>query len=136
MNYLNYIPNHLGLSGMFTPQSQGGLGLSSLYSGIKQNPANVPNSGIFSDPFGTAMSGNQTGTLQPYVNRMTQNASNALYSGLLNYQPQPMISGGAGGQNISTQVPQVFNIPSALQGMMGGQGLNFGNRSWMKQGGQ
>lgn len=91
--------------------------------------------GMFSDPFSTAMSGTQSGTLQPYVNRMTQNASNALYGGLLGYQPQSMMAGNAGGTPINSTVPQGFNIPSALQSMMGGQGLNFGNRSWMQGGG-
>lgn len=100
------------------------------------NTTNISNTRMFGDPFGTAMSGGQSGTLQPYVNRMTQNASNALYGGLLNYQPQSMIAGNAGGTPQNSTVPQGFNIPSALQSMMGGQGLNFGNRSWMKQGGQ
>jgi len=126
----NYIPNHLGLAGMFLPQSRGGVQNLGLSSGTGQ-PTATPNMGMYSDPFGTAMSGNQTGTLQPYINRMTQMGSNALYGGLLGYSPQSMISGSAGGDNIATQVPQGFNIQSALQNYMGGQGLNFGNRSWM-----
>ncbi len=91
------------------------------------------NGSMFQNPFGTAMSGTKSGTLQPYVNRMTQNASNALYGGLLGYQPQSLIAGDAGGTQQNSTVPQ-FNMPSAL-----GQGLNFtgfGNRSWMNQGGQ
>jgi len=97
-------------------------------------PQQPLNNGMFGDPFGTAMSGGQSGTLQPYVNRMTQNASNALYGGLLNYKPQSMIAGNAGGTPVNPQAPQGFNIPSALQGMQNGQGLNFGNRSWMNRG--
>lgn len=88
-------------------------------------------SGMYKDPFGTASSGGQSGTLQPYVNRMTQNASNALYGGLLGYSPQSMVAGDAGGTPQNSTVPQ-FNIPSALSKF--GNGLNFtgfGNRSWM-----
>lgn len=85
-------------------------------------------SSMFGNPFGTVMSGTQSGTLQPYVNRMTQNASNALYGGLLNYQPQSLIAGDAGGTPVNSTAPQ-WNLPSMLGG------LNFGNRSWMNQGG-
>lgn len=88
-------------------------------------------SGMYNDPFGTAMSGTKSGTLQPYVNRMTQNASNALYGGLLGYSPQSMVAGDAGGTPVNSTAPQ-FNIPSALSQY--GNGLNFtgfGNRSWM-----
>ena len=91
-------------------------------------PYNLPE--VFRDPFGTAMSGNQTGTLQPYVNRMNQNASDALYGGLLNYQPQSMIAGNAGGTPQNSSVPQGFNIPNELLNFKG-----FGNRSWMNQNG-
>jgi hypothetical protein len=87
------------------------------------------------DPFGTAMSGNQSGTLQPFVNKMTNQASNALYGGLQSYQPQPMQSGNAGGQTIQTEVPQ-FSMPPAMQSMMQGQdggGFGFGKRAWMKE---
>lgn len=86
---------------------------------------------MYGDPFGTAMSGTKSGTLQPYVNRMTQNASNALYGGLLGYSPQSMVAGDAGGTPQNSSVPQ-FNLPSAIP--QTGQGLNFtgfGNRSWM-----
>ncbi len=85
------------------------------------------------NPFTSAMSGTQSGTLQPYINRQTQQASNALYGGLLNYQPQQMQAGNAGGQATPSQVPQGFNLPSAIpQGLLsGGQ---FGNRSWMNRG--
>jgi len=86
---------------------------------------------MYGDPFGTAMSGTQKGTLQPYVNRMTQNASNALYGGLLGYSPQSIVAGDAGGTPVNSTPPQ-FNLPSAIP--QTGQGLNFtgfGNRSWM-----
>lgn len=65
------------------------------------------------DPFGSAMSGTKSGTLQPYVNRMTQNANNALYGGLLGYQPQSIVAGDAGGTPVNSTPPQ-FNIPCCL----------------------
>lgn len=67
-------------------------------------------------------------SLQPYINRMTQQASDALYGGLLGYQTQPMQSGQAGGQTIQTNIPQ-WGLPSSMpkEG-----GFGFGNRSWMK----
>jgi len=89
------------------------------------------NSGMWNNPFATAMSGTQSGTLQPYVNRMTQNANRALYGGLLGYQPQPIVAGDAGGTPVNSTPPQ-FNMQSAIPQQ--GQGLNFtgfGNRSWM-----
>ena len=101
---------------------------------IKTTPPINPiqqSSGMYQNPFSTAMSGTQSGTLQPYVNRMTQNANNALYGGLLGYKPQSIVAGDAGGTPVNSTPPQ-FNIPSALQGY--GNGLNFtgfGNRSWM-----
>ena len=98
-------------------------------SSDSSNTTPSTDSGMYGDPFGTAMSGTKSGTLQPYINRMTQNASNALYGGLLGYQPQSLIAGDAGGTPQNSTVPQ-FNMPSSL-----GQGLNFtgfGNRSWMK----
>jgi hypothetical protein len=93
------------------------------------------------NPFSSAMSGDKAGTLQPYINRQTQQGSNALYGGLLNYQPQQMQAGDAGGQATPSQVPQGFNIPSAIPqgllsggGMGGGMGGMFGKRSWMNRG--
>jgi hypothetical protein len=78
------------------------------------------------DQFSSAMSGGKSGTLQPYVNRMTQDANKALYGGLLNYQPSPIVAGDAGGVPVNSTPPQGFNLQSAL--------LNseFGKRSWMK----
>lgn len=104
------------------------------YSGLGNQSANNGSGnsqGMYGDPFGTAMSGTQSGTLQPYVNRMTQNASNALYGGLLDYKPQSLIAGDAGGTPVNSTAPQ-WNLPSSIGGV--GQGLNFtgfGNRSWM-----
>jgi hypothetical protein len=101
------------------------------------------NTGMYSDPFGTAMSGTQKGTLQPYVNRMTQNASNALYGGLLGYQPQSMVAGNAGGTPVNSTVPK-WRLPSAIPtpnqgqvGLLGSQANQqpqgiFGNRAWME----
>lgn len=103
------------------------IGTSNTSTNTNQSNLN----GMYSDPFGTAMSGTKSGTLQPYVNRMTQNASNALYGGLLGYSPQSMVAGDAGGTPVNSTAPQ-FNIPSALSQY--GNGLNFtgfGNRSWM-----
>ena len=98
---------------------------------------------MYQDPFGTAMSGTQKGTLQPFINRNTQLSSNALYGGLLGYQPQSMVAGNAGGTPVNSQVPQ-WRLPSAIptpnQGQIGllGPQANpqqqmgiFGNRSWM-----
>jgi hypothetical protein len=87
--------------------------------------------GMFSDPFSTAMSGTKSGTLQPFINRNTQLANNALYGGLLGYQPQQLKAGDAGGTPISPTPPQ-FNIPSAIP--QGPQGLlgSFGKRAWME----
>lgn len=51
------------------------------------------------NPFTGAMSGTQSGTLQPYVNHQTDLASQALNGGLLNYHPQSFQSGAAGGSN-------------------------------------
>jgi hypothetical protein len=100
-------------------------------------------SSIFADPFSTAMSGNEKFSLQPYINRMTQNASNALYGGFLNYKPQSMVAGNAGGTPINSTVPN-WHLPSAIptpnQGQVGligsqanqqPQGI-FGNRAWME----
>lgn len=113
-------------------------GFDKMLLGYRQNPANptqplpqTPASGMWSNPFSTAMSGTQTGTLQPYVNRMTQNANQALYGGLLGYSPQPIVAGDAGGTPVNSTPPQ-FNLQSAIPQQ--GQGLNFtgfGNRSWM-----
>jgi hypothetical protein len=105
-------------------------------------------SGMFANPFTTASSGGVQGTLQPYINRMTQNASNALYGGLLGYRPQSMIAGNAGGTPQNSRVPQ-WMLPSAIPtpnqgqiGLLGPQANNyqsldqqqpvFGKRSWME----
>jgi hypothetical protein len=127
---MNYVNNALGLAGNFLPQSQGGIGPNPTYNQpVASAPTFSPYSG---DPFGSAMSGTKKGTLQEYINRMTQQGSNALYGGLLNYQPQSMMAGNAGGTPQPSQVPQ-FNLPSAIpQGLLSG----FGNRSWMNQGAQ
>jgi hypothetical protein len=98
---------------------------------------------IFANPFSTAMSGTETGTLQPYVNRMTQESSDTLYGGLLGYQPQSMVAGNAGGTPINSTVPDWY-LPSAIPkmpknpaGLLGTpdnqilQGI-FGNRAWMR----
>lgn len=113
-----------------------------------QQPSNNNATGIFGNPFGTASSGTEKGTLQPYINRQNQMASNALYGGLLGYQPQSMIAGSAGGIPQNSQVPQ-WSLPSAIPtanqgqvGLLGPQANNymnmnmqqpiFGNRSWME----
>jgi hypothetical protein len=63
--------------------------------------------------------------LQEYINRNTQNASDALYGGLLNYSPRSLIAGNAGGTPQNSSVPN-FNIPAGLLN------ASFGQRSWMK----
>jgi hypothetical protein len=111
------LPNQMGLYGGSAPRGV-------LPAAIQ---AKQPTStGMFGDPFGTAMSGGVSGTLQPYVNRMTQNADNALNGGLLNYSPQSMEAGDAGGTPVNSTPPQGFNLQSAL---LNGE---FGKRSWMK----
>jgi len=90
--------------------------------------AGMPSTAIpsfFKNPFATAMSGTQQGTLQPYINSMTNNAYQALYGGLLGGGNPAMQSGNAGGQAMSFQAPQL-NLPSLLSNFQG-----FGNRSWM-----
>lgn len=84
-----------------------------------------PNLMPMAAPFTSAMSGTQSGTLQPYINQLTQQGSDALYGGLLNYQPQPMMAGAAGGVPQPSQVPQ-FNMP---QGLLDEQ--MFAPRPWM-----
>jgi len=124
---------HFSMSG-WIPDSWG-LGSGISQSNDTQNQLPTPTSyatSMFSNPFSTAMSGTQSGTLQPYVNRNTQLSSNALYGGLLGYSPQSQVAGDAGGTPQNSTVPQ-FNLPSAIPTT--GQGLNFtgfGNRSWMK----
>lgn len=133
MNFFNNSGGSLGYqnrNGTITDMF--GRALFQLNPQQSQQTAQPANTGMFGDPFGTAMSGNERGTLQPYVNRMTQNASNALYGGLLNYSPQSMVAGSAGGTPQNSTVPQ-FDIQSALKGM-NGQSLGFGNRSWMNRG--
>jgi hypothetical protein len=93
---------------------------------VQSAPTSGASTGMFGDPFGTAMSGMKSGTLQPYVNRMTQDANKALYGGLLNYQPSPIIAGDAGGTPVDSTPPQGFDLQSAL---LNGE---FGKRSWMK----
>jgi hypothetical protein len=93
---------------------------------METGSSSQPGTGMFGDPFGTAMSGTKSGTLQPYINRMTQNADNALNGGLLNYAPQSMVAGDAGGTPVNSTPPQGFNLQSAL---LNGE---FGKRSWMK----
>jgi hypothetical protein len=106
----------------------------------------MQSSGMFKDPFGTAMSGTQKGTLQPFINRNTSLANNALYGGLLGYQPQQLMAGDAGGTPVNPTPPQ-WNLPSAIpdasqaqMGLLGPQAANynnpqpkiFGNRAWME----
>jgi len=126
------IPNYLSINNI---QPIGGIQNS-------QTSSNT-NNGNLNNPFASASSGGVRGTLQPYINRMTQNASNALYGGLLGYSPQSMVAGNAGGTPQNSQVPQ-WRLPSAIptpnQGQIGLLGAQanpqqqmgvFGNRSWM-----
>lgn len=110
------------------------IGMANLNQGGGQGQQGAS---MYGDPFGTAMSGTQSGTLQPFINRNTQQASNALYGGLLGYQPQSVIAGDAGGTPQNSAVPN-WKLPSAIptpnQAQMGLLGPNqpmFGNRSWM-----
>lgn len=129
ISFMGYLPNGKRYFG--SPFARLSIGDESYFQQQPNSTLSNNVSGMYKDPFGTASSGGQSGTLQPYVNRMTQNASNALYGGLLGYSPQSMVAGDAGGTPQNSTVPQ-FNIPSALSQF--GNGLNFtgfGNRSWM-----
>jgi len=138
-------PGIAGLLGPFGYSGNFGTGGSGWQQPQLQAPPQTQaNTGMYGNPFGTAMSGTQKGTLQPYVNRMTQNASNALYGGLLGYSPQSLIAGNAGGTPVNSTVPS-WSLPSAIPtpnqgqvGLLGAQANNqqlpqgiFGNRSWM-----
>jgi hypothetical protein len=128
--------------------------LGNTYFGRPMTQAAVPapqqmmmqGNGMFGDPFGTAMSGTKSGTLQPFINRNTQLANNALYGGLLGYQPQQLVAGDAGGTPVNPTPPQ-WKLPSAIPnpnqaqvGLLGPQAANynqqekpiFGNRAWME----
>jgi hypothetical protein len=122
-----------------------GVGLAKSLTATVNNQPAAP-APVFSNPFGTAMSGTQSGTLQPFVNRNTQMANNALYGGLLGYQPQQLKSGDAGGTRVNPMPPQ-WKLPSAIPnanqaqvGLLGPQAANynkpqsgiFGNRAWME----
>lgn len=135
-NSFAYSPGIYGDWGNWYPRQQ------QVQPEVQQQPTS-PNTGMYGDPFSTAMSGNQKFSLQPYVNRMTQNASNALYGGLLGYRPQSMIAGNAGGTPVNSTVPN-WRLPSAIptpnQGQVGLLGAQanpqqqmgiFGNRPWM-----
>lgn len=119
----NFIPNNLLGSGIY----------NNIYNPFrffqrKPEPAPAPfqPSPMFANPFSTAMSGTQSGTLQPYINRNTQLANNALYGGLLNSPPAQLLAGDAGGTPVNPTPPQ-FNLPSALP-----HKPMFGNRAWME----
>lgn len=120
----------LGEQGFGTGANYLGFGLFNGPQQVAAAPAPVvqkqQDTGMYGNPFSTAMSGMKAGTLQPYVNRMTQNANNALYGGLLDYKPQPIVAGDAGGTPVNSTPPQGFNLQSAL---LNGE---FGKRSWMK----
>jgi hypothetical protein len=140
-----------GIAGLLGPYGlSGNYGTGGNYAAPQQTaPTQAPQgANVFTDPFGTASSGGVSGTLQPYINRMTQNASNALYGGLLGYRPQSMIAGNAGGTPQNSRVPQ-WMLPSAIPtpnqgqiGLLGPQANNyqsldqqqpvFGKRSWME----
>jgi hypothetical protein len=136
-----YNPLQPGMAGINniaqTPYVPGlGMYANPVSGGGQQQPQAPQGANVFTDPFGTASSGGVKGTLQPYINRQNQQASNALYGGLLGYQPQSMIAGNAGGTPQNSQVPQ-WMLPSAIPQMtQGGLLGNFGQRSWMNQGGQ
>lgn len=73
------------------------------------------------NPFTSAMSGTQNGTLQDYINRMMMQANQAQGGGLLGFNPQQYQAGNAGGQPTMGMLPQT-QMPLS----------SFGQRSWMK----
>ena len=92
----------------------------------------MPLPAALTNPFSSAISGGQSGgqsgTLQPFINRNTQLANDALYGGLLNQAPQNLVSGDAGGTAINPTPPN--------QAQFGLLGMNkqpmFGNRAWLE----
>ena len=56
-------------------------------------PVQAPSPQPFANPFTSAMSGNQTGTLQPFINQQVQNAQEAQGGGLLKVLPASSITG-------------------------------------------
>ena len=86
-------------------------------------PVQAPSPQPFANPFTSAMSGNQTGTLQPFINQQVQNAQNAQGGGLLNFMPQQYQAGNAGGDVQQPTLPNQLNLAQLLQGL--------GHRSWM-----
>lgn len=66
-----------------------------------------------------------TQSIQPQLNRLTQQASNALYGGLLGYNPQPMMSGGQNPQSFAAPQGNFRDAFSNMQGLLG-----QGNSNW------
>lgn len=130
----NLFPNLIGQQGLVPTGGHYTAGGYVVDSWGNPQPTTTPlaqptnNSSILGgNPFTSAMSGLQKNSLQPYVNYQNLLANNALYGGLLGYQPQSMLAGNAGGIPQSPQAPS-FNLPGILS-----QG--FSNRPWMNQNG-
>lgn len=145
MNPLDYATYYNGIKGAPSPISgYGGLTLEQLQAELAKNNYGQPNTKMYGDPFGTAMSGNQANTLQPYLNKQNDNAYRALNGGLLGYSHQPMTAGNAtGGATMATGAQG--GMPAGLLAGAGGQLAQTGqldplqlalqNRSWMKNNG-
>lgn len=136
-----------GLLGGSPNKNNSFLTLEDLQRELAKSNYGQPNTQMYGDPFGTAMSGNQANTLQPYLNKQNQNAYNSLYGGLLNYQPQDMKAGNATG-GATTATGAQMQMPNQMQGLLAGAGgqlaqtgkldplqLALQNRSWMKNNG-
>lgn len=62
-----------------------------------------------------------TQSIQPQLNRLTQQANNALYGGLLGYnQNMPMMSGGSNPQTFAAPQGNFRDAFAGMQGLLGG----------------
>ena len=89
------------------------------------NPLLTASAGSLADGTSNNMGGL---ALQDFLNRNNQNATNALYGGLMNYQPQSMKVGSANADYAYNSTPPT----SDPQGLLGLLSQGFGNRSWNK----
>lgn len=71
---------------------------------------------MFGNPFSTAMSGTQKGTLQPWINSQVQQANGALNGGLLGFNSPMLMAGNAGGQT-SSMMPMGGSVSAPMGGM-------------------
>jgi hypothetical protein len=109
---------------------QSKMGLGTMFRGGFNNPDNL-NYAVgqgWLQPYG--MQQNQapaqqpigTQQIQPQLNRLTQQANNALYGGLLGYnQNMPMMSGGSNPQTFAAPQGDFRSAFAGMQGLLGGR---------------